>query len=214
MSTGAGDRETRDRLLAAAERLFADRGFDEVTVREICAEARANLAAVNYHFGDKLGLYRQVLHRAIDAVRAATEAAREAGIGLSPEDQLRAYIRLFLQRLLAPGQQTVHKLINREVSDPSPVLDELVEQAVRPRLEYLSGIIAAMIGCDRTDPRVIRCVLSVQSQAVMYARPNAIAERLGFSRRPTGPEIDEAAHHIADFSIAGVQAVGRLVDAR
>ena len=51
-----GDRETRDRLLKASTRLFADRGFKHVTVREICRAARANVAAVNYHFGDKLGL--------------------------------------------------------------------------------------------------------------------------------------------------------------
>ena len=49
------DRETRDRLLAAAERLFADRGFKKVTVRDICTVAKANVAAINYHFGDKLG---------------------------------------------------------------------------------------------------------------------------------------------------------------
>ena len=46
------DRETRERLLKAAEALFAERGFKRVTVREICLAARANVAAVNYHFGD------------------------------------------------------------------------------------------------------------------------------------------------------------------
>jgi len=55
------DLETRDRVLKAAERLFAERGFKKVTVRDICRAARANVAAVNYHFGDKQGLYREVL---------------------------------------------------------------------------------------------------------------------------------------------------------
>jgi AcrR family transcriptional regulator len=209
MTAGSADRETRDRLLSAAERLFAERGFDEVTVRAICAAANANVAAVNYHFGGKLGLYREVLHVAIGAIREATEAARQAGEGLAPDEQLRRYIGLFLHRLLSPGQQTVHKLINREMTDPSPVLDELVEQAVRPRLDYLAGVIARIMGCEPSDPRVIRSVLSVQSQAVMYARPNAVAERLGFTTRPTPSQIDEAARHIADFSIAGVHAVAR-----
>ena len=61
------DRETRERLLQVAKQLFADRGFRNVTVREICRDAHANVAAVNYHFGDKLGLYRAVLQSAIDA---------------------------------------------------------------------------------------------------------------------------------------------------
>jgi AcrR family transcriptional regulator len=208
MTLASADQETRERLLEAAERLFAERGFNEVTVREICAQAHANVAAVNYHFGDKLGLYRAVLHVAIEAIRESTEAARLAGMGQPPEEQLRRYIRLFLHRLLAPGAQTVHKLINREVTDPTPVLDDLVEQAVRPRLEYLSGVIAGMIGCEPSDARVMWCVLSVQSQSVMYARPNAVAERLGFTTRPSASQIDEVARHIAEFSIAGIHAVG------
>jgi len=207
--TGSVDRETRDRLLKAAERLFAQRGFKDVTVREICHDARANVAAVNYHFGDKLGLYRETMQIAIDAMRDATEAARHAGEGLPPDEQLRAYIALFLQRLLTPGRESVHQLINREVSDPTPALDDLVEQGMRPRLEYLSGVVAAIIGCDPKDRRVMRCVLSVQSQSIIYARPNAVAERLGFKFQPTPAQIDEAAQHIADFSIAGIREIGR-----
>jgi AcrR family transcriptional regulator len=44
---------TRSAILAAAERLYADRGFGDVTLRDIVAEANVNLAAVNYHFGSK-----------------------------------------------------------------------------------------------------------------------------------------------------------------
>jgi AcrR family transcriptional regulator len=208
-ASGQGDRETRDRLLRAAERLFAQRGFKDVTVREICHEARANVAAVNYHFGDKLGLYRETMQIAIDAMRDATDAARRAGEGLPPDEQLRAYIGLFLRRLLAPGHESVHQLVNREINDPTPALDDLIEQGMRPRLEYLSGVVARIIGCSPEDPRVMRSVLSVQSQSIIYARPNAVAERLGFKFRPTPAQIDEAAQHIADFSIAGIRAIGR-----
>lgn len=200
------DQETRGRLLNAAERLFSERGFKDVTVREICAEARANVAAVNYHFGDKLGLYRQVLQTAIEAMRNATESARQAGAGQTADEKLRRYIALFLRRLLAPGHETIHKLVDREMGNPTPALDDLVEQGVRPRLEYLSGVIAEMMGCDPSERRVLLCVMSVQSQSLMYARRNPIAERLGFSARPSFAEIDEAARHIADFSIGGIRA--------
>jgi TetR/AcrR family transcriptional regulator, regulator of cefoperazone and chloramphenicol sensitivity len=209
VDAGHGDRETRDRLLRAAERLFAQRGFKDVTVREICHAAHANVAAVNYHFGDKLGLYRETMQLAIDAMREATESARRAGEGLPPDQQLRAYISLFLRRLLAPGHESVHQLVNREIGDPTPALDELVEQGMRPRLEYLSGVVAGILGCDPKDQRVLRCVMSVQAQSIIYARPNAVAERLGFKFRPTPAQIDEAASHIADFSIAGIRAIGQ-----
>src|SRR3954471_10853212 len=156
------DLETRARLLAAATRLFASRGFKKVTVREICREARANVAAVNYHFGDKLGLYREVMQSAIDGMRGTNDAAREAGAGQPPEEQLRRYIAIFVHRVLTPGNDTIHKLVQREMNDPTPALDALVEQGVRPRIEYLSGLIAAIIGCDASDQRVLRCVASVQ----------------------------------------------------
>src|SRR5213083_1343520 len=99
------DRETRERLLRTAARLFADRGFKRVTVRDICRTARANVAAVNYHFGDKLGLYREVLQIAIDAVRATTDAGRKAGEGQPPEEKLRRYLSVFLRRVMTPGHE-------------------------------------------------------------------------------------------------------------
>jgi AcrR family transcriptional regulator len=211
--TASRDRETRERLLKAAERLFADRGFKQVTVRDICQAARANVAAVNYHFGDKLGLYREVLQSAIDAMRETNDAARQAGKGHDAEEQLRRYIIIFVRRLLGSGHDTVHKLIHREMHDPTPALDDLVEQGVRPRVEYLSGLVADIIGCRPSDPRVLRCVASVQAQSIAYL-PNPIADRLGLTFKPTAARIEEVAEHIAEFSLAGVHAVGRGVHAR
>jgi TetR/AcrR family transcriptional regulator, regulator of cefoperazone and chloramphenicol sensitivity len=207
------DRETRDRLLKAAERLFADRGFKKVTVREICRAARANVAAVNYHFGDKLGLYREVMQSAIDAMRATNDAARQAGAGQSAEEQLRRYIAIFVHRVLGSARDTVHKLINREMNDPTPALDTLVEQGVRPRVEYLSGLIAEIMECAPSDQRVLRCVASIQAQTIAYL-PNPIAARLGLTFKPTAAHLDELAAHIAEFSLAGVHAVGRATHAR
>jgi AcrR family transcriptional regulator len=207
------DRETRDRLLKAAERLFADRGFKKVTVREICRAARANVAAVNYHFGDKLGLYREVMQSAIDAMRATNDAARQAGAGHTAEEQLRRYIVIFVHRVLGSGRDTVHKLINREMHDPTPALDTLVEQGVRPRVEYLSGLIAEIMQCAPSDQRVLRCVASIQAQSIAYL-PNPIAARLGLTFKPTPAHLDELAAHIAEFSLAGVRAVGRAAHAR
>jgi AcrR family transcriptional regulator len=205
--TAVDDQETRQRLLISAERLFADRGFKKVTVREICRAARANVAAINYHFGDKLGLYREVLQSAIDAMRTTNDAAREAGAGETAEEQLRRYIAIFVHRLLGAGHDTVHRLINREMTDPTPALDALVEQGVRPRVEYLSGLIAEMTGYAPGDQHVLRCVASIQAQSIAYL-PNPIATRLGFTFKPTKAHLDEVAAHIATFSLAGVRAIG------
>jgi TetR/AcrR family transcriptional regulator, regulator of cefoperazone and chloramphenicol sensitivity len=203
------DVETRERLLRAAGRLFADRGFKKVTVRDICRDASANIAAINYHFGDKMGLYREVLQGAIDAVQSTTEAARKAGAGCTTEEKLRRFVAVFLQRVLTPGHETLHRLIQREIDDPTPALDALIEQGIRPRVEYLSGLVAELIGCRPSDDIALRSVGSLMSQAVIYVRRNPIAERLGFPFTGTPAEIDEAARHIAEFSIGGIRAVAR-----
>src|SRR5262249_28869678 len=83
------ERDTRKRLIEAAGHLSADHGFKKVTGREIVAAAHANIAAVNYHFGDKLGLYREVVEAAILAQEATTRESREAGEGQPPEERLR-----------------------------------------------------------------------------------------------------------------------------
>jgi AcrR family transcriptional regulator len=207
----ADDRETRSRLLKSAERLFAERGFKKVTVREICRTARANVAAINYHFGDKLGLYREVLQSAVERIRATNDAARTAGEGQSAEERLRRSIIIFVCRILDPAGETVHRLVSREINDPTPALDALVEQGVRPRIEYLSSLIAQIIGCAPNDPRVLRSVASIQAQSIAY-RPNPIAGRLGLALQPkTMAQVQEIAEHIADFSLAGVRAVGTAV---
>lgn len=201
------DRETRDRLLHASEQLFAARGFRDVTVRDIARAARANVAAVNYHFGDKLGLYREVLQVAIDAIRETNEAGRRAAEGHPPAEQLRRYLVVFLRRVLSPENETVHRLIQREIDHPTPAMDALVEQAARPRLEFFSSVVAEIMDCDPSDPRVLRCVGSTVAQTIIWVRKNPIAERLGFVFKPTPENIEMVARHIADFSVAGIRAV-------
>jgi AcrR family transcriptional regulator len=201
------DSETRARLLAAAARLFAARGFKKVTVRAICHDARANVAAVNYHFGDKLGLYREVLRTAIETMRGTTDLAREAGRGKAPEEKLRAYVRVFLQRVVGSGHDSwIHQLMAQEMADPTPVLHMVTDQVIRPRLTYLSEVIGEMLGRDPDDARVLRCVLSVQAQC-HAAMANPISRRLLPDVYADGAKLDDLAEHITWFSLGGIRAL-------
>jgi AcrR family transcriptional regulator len=206
----ANDLETETRLLNAAARLFAARGFKNVSVREICALADANVAAVNYHFGDKLGLYRQVLGKAISTMQATTEAARLAGAGAGPEDKLRAYVRVFLQRVSARSRESwIHQLMGQEMADPTPALDLVFEQVIRPRLAYVAQIVAEIAGRDVNDPTVIRSVVSIQAQchAAMVKMMSPVVERMIPDLLTDGAGIERLASHIAEFSLAGIRAV-------
>src|SRR6476660_4711477 len=124
-----GDVDTRQRLLDSAAKLFAQHGFTNVTVRDVCDDARANVAAVNYHFRNKHGLYLAVIELAIGAMRHLDSEAQRAGEGLAAEQRLRVYIRVFLEHRVAMGSDSwIHQLIRREFSDPTDALDVLIEK--------------------------------------------------------------------------------------
>jgi AcrR family transcriptional regulator len=205
------DAGTRERILDAATALFAEQGFRRVTVRDICRAAGVNLAAVNYHFGDKAGLYREVVQGAIDAIRGTTEQARLEGEGRPAEERLRVFLGTFVRRLLSGGPTRVQRLVQREMTDPTGLLDRVVAEAIRPRVDYLSAIMAELLGCPVDDPRVLRCIFSVQAQAFATV-PNPVGVRLGFA--PTARDAEALAAHIACFSLGGIRALAASGAAR
>jgi AcrR family transcriptional regulator len=102
--------QTRSAILAAAERLYADRGFGDVTLRDIVAEANVNLAAVNYHFGSKDELIAELfvtrslaLNR--ERLRELKAAEEKAGGTADISDILRALVGPTLRGCLGPNNQ-------------------------------------------------------------------------------------------------------------
>jgi AcrR family transcriptional regulator len=206
--TNPASADTRQRLIDAAAKLFADKGFQNVTVREICKASNANVAAVNYHFGDKAGLYRAVVTFAIQIMLETNELSQRAGDGLSPEEQLRGFVRVFVSRLSGEGPNAwIHRLMAREMERPTDVLDQVMQQVLKPRIEYLCGVIGAIMQLAPNDPRVFRCVTSLQVQCLVAARPvpKPIAKSLG-----TGPhDLEAMINHIVDFSLGGMRAIAK-----
>jgi AcrR family transcriptional regulator len=200
------DQGTRARVLEVATRLFAEAGFKRVTVRAICEEARANVAAVNYHFRDKIGLYTEVLEQAVTVMQEATDAAARAAEGRGPADQLRAYVRAVSERIFVHGCDSwLHQLINREMADPTPLVQTLVERGIWPRFELLSRIVGALLNRPATDSAVMMCVCSIHAQIVMF-RPSPISQQIRrrFSLPEFTPEL--VADHITAFTLAGLEA--------
>lgn len=207
--TAATDLETRQRLLNVAAELFAEQGFNNVTVRELCQVAGANVAAVNYHFRDKLGLYKEVVEMAANAMNQSKVEVIEAAEPLPPEERLRTYIRLTLHHLLDPREESwMEKLIAREMMDPTPALDLIIEKGIKPTSQRLGAMVAELLGAPLSDDRVWQCFLSVQAQCLFYKMSKPVSARMapaGFEYTPQ--VIDALAGHIADFSLAGIRAV-------
>ena len=205
--TNPASADTRQRLIDAAAKLFADKGFQNVTVREICKASTANVAAVNYHFGDKAGLYRAVVTFAMEVMRETNELSQRAGEGLSPEDQIRGFVRVFVGRLIGDGPNSwIHRLMAREMEHPTEALDQVMTHIVKPRLEYLSGVAGQIMKLPADDPRVKRCIASLQMQCLMAARgkvPPALEKTFG----PAMRDVEGFVSHIAEFTLGGMRAI-------
>jgi AcrR family transcriptional regulator len=116
-----GHAATRERLLQAAVRVFADRGYAEASTREICRLAGANLAAIHYHFGDKPSLYRAVFRLPEQFVRLPAELD---DAGIPPERVLGAFYVHMMRFVVMPEEgRHMRLLMIREQVQPSGVLD-------------------------------------------------------------------------------------------
>jgi TetR/AcrR family transcriptional regulator, regulator of cefoperazone and chloramphenicol sensitivity len=200
--------DTEARLLDTAGHVFAETGFQEAKVRDICARAGANLAAVNYHFGDKLGLYQEVLRYAACAADVSHFDARLPG--RTPEERLRGFVRGLLQHMYGEGRPAWPvRLMTHELAQPTPVFDGVVEQVIRPRYEALRALVARLTGLPPEHRRTRLCVQSIMGQIIIYAHGREVLRRLWPELRFTTETLDEIAGHIAAFSYAGLKHVRR-----
>jgi AcrR family transcriptional regulator len=202
------DEVTRIRLLEAAGPIFAAEGFHEAKIRSICARARANVAAVNYHFKDKLGLYTEVLRYSISAALIDPDLMANAA-DVSFEAKLRAFVRMILNSVFKATRPAWYmKLVLQEMSNPTPAIDELVKEFIRPRYRLLCELIGGMIGQSPKARVTQLCAHSVVGQARHYLIANAVIEKIWPEFTFTAEELEELTDHIVVFSLAGIRAAG------
>jgi len=208
-----GDKDeqtTRQRLLEAAGQVFAEKGFDRATGKEICERAGTNTAAVNYYFGGIEGLYVAVVEEAnrrlvtLDALSAAVAGEADAKV------KLEAVIGLLVRTLTSPTSSSwAMRVMGREVVAPSPVLDNLREKEFLPRSRILRGIVGELMGLPEDHPAVARGCVSVMAPCFMLLVCDRRILKRMFPRFGFGPEDAEAViRHLVRFALAGLSAVG------
>jgi len=199
--------ETRRQLLEAAGEVFAGTGFRDATVREICRRAGANVAAVNYHFGNKQALYLEVLRYAHNMAIQKYPPLLDVPGDAPAEQRLRAFITSFLLRIFDKGPDAWHgKLVSREMIEPTAAFDHLIEERVRPMAGRLGRIVADLLGCPVNDRRVRLCAFSIVSQCVFYHHCRPVVCRL-FPKQPAPgmAGVEKLADHITKFSLAAMR---------
>ncbi|MFW5901509.1 MAG: TetR/AcrR family transcriptional regulator [Thermodesulfobacteriota bacterium] len=210
MTQQAND-NTRERLLDQAERLFAMKGFEAVSVREITGAAGSNLAAVNYHFGNKMNLYMQVFReRWVKRTRRIRQSfARCLAEKSAPciEEVVHAMARAFLDGPLNDEERHYHvMLMQRELAQPTEALKMVVEEVMRPHQQNLIELIRPRLPDGVDEERLRLCILSILGVTIYFtfARPTVsmIINR----------DYDEGfknilIEHIASFALNGINAL-------
>lgn len=196
---------TRDRMIQAAGELFAEKGFKDTTIRDICGAAEVNVAAVNYHFRDKEGLYREVLRR-MYVENAMKYPLHAQGLEEAPPEQrLEAFILSMLRRLFDEGKPAwCMQLMAQEMSNPSPAMKDVIEEGIRPMFNLLLGIVRELVGESVPDPVLRHAATSVVAQCIHYHHARPIITQLGHWCLHTDEDRVTLSRQIAAFSLGGL----------
>jgi AcrR family transcriptional regulator len=199
-------RDTRHRLLDAAGGVFAAQGFQRATVREICHKAQANVAAINYHFRDKEGLYDAVLRESHREAHEKYPPTLGLGPNPTPQERLYAFVRSFLLRLFDPGRPAWHGLLMaREMVEPTAAFAAVIEESTRPRYDLLKEIVRNLLGPEESEERVWLCANSVLGQCLHYHHARHVLARLHGQLPACMRDVGVLADHIVEFSLGAME---------
>lgn len=179
---------TRERIMKAAERLFAERGYDGTSIRSIVAKARVNQAAINYHFDGKDGLYREVLRVAFRAMTEQQLAHAEEAKAMSRESAIQAFIRRQLHPLMARDEFSRYlRIFNWETVQTTPVFRSLVAEEAAPFMGFAVDLVRRFL------PEADQRTLTVASIWLIGQCSIFLRNREMLAQPPTGLVLDDAA---------------------
>jgi len=201
-----GREDTRARVLKSACKQFSIKGLHETTVKAICREAKANVAAVNYYFGRKEDLYREVWRFSHDLMLEGHPLPDTDES--SPEGWIRALIRSRVEAVHDDGPTGwFPRIVLKEMAEPRAMAQELRTTFLKPHLDRLLATVGTYLGEGATELQTRVCALSVHSQYVLMnierGKGKPILGELKISR----PEVEAIITQLQDFALAGMAAV-------
>ena len=202
---------TKEKILEAAGAIFGREGFKATTIRRIADSAGVNVAAINYHFRDKEGLYAAVLEHVFHA--GFTRFPSHGGIdgGMPPERQLYFFIRAMFYRLLSSegwgGRHGKGRLIARELLDPSPAFEAVLDRYIKPHKELLLTILIGIIGRNPGPEILLPCAVSIIGQCLYYALAAPVIKKITGNDAPIETQLDRLSEFVWRFSLGGIAGI-------
>jgi AcrR family transcriptional regulator len=202
---------TREHLLEAAGQVFAEKGFERSTAKEISERAGVNTAAVNYYFGGIEALYDAVLEEARNRIFSDQAIGSAIAGKTDPKAKLEAVFGLVVQTLLGPVSSSwVLRVLGRDLVTPTAASDAAKEKLILPRALILKRFVAEFVDLPEDHPSVARACISVMAPFCMLILSDR--RRIKRALPSVGLGSDDApdmARHLVQFAIAGLEAIGR-----
>ena len=202
-------RETHERILDAAQKLFAEKGLDATSVRDITAEAGCNVAAVNYHFGGKENLYLESFRAMLGPLRDQRLAMLDELMEREPEPTLEGYLSSFAEGFLEPlvdesrGRRFM-VFVSREILDPRLPKAIFLEEFILPLFErVVESLDRVGIPLDRQQS--LLCVFSLVGQLLHAVKAQHVAAKTEHAELIPF-DLGSFLEHFVRFSAAGIRA--------
>ncbi|HRU04537.1 MAG TPA: CerR family C-terminal domain-containing protein [Candidatus Brocadiia bacterium] len=204
--------ETRDRILEAASHLFAEKGFRGATVALICRQAKANIAAVNYHFGGKERLYQEAWRH---AHRRLLEQNPPDG-GVPPDrpaaERLHGRIRAGLLRAFhADGVE--FRIMRAEMINPTGLLRQVMHDAIQPLRQATQSILRELLGPGASDFDVQLCEACLVAPWIHISHHQQAKKHEGMAPVFHEEDLDAMTEHMTAYALAGIEAIRRRIQA-
>ena len=202
---------TKERLLKAACGIFAEKGYRDTTVAEICEVAEANIAAVNYHFGDKESLYDEVWRHAFAIASKAYSLDSGLPVDPSVEDYLYSYASALLHRIFSEDESGIFaKLLYFEMASPTLALEKIATDVLFPQSQHMAFVIKKMLGEEIDEQTLFLCKRSIIGQCAFYNFSRPLRGHVMGCASMSEDEIDRIARHIARFSLGGLKEIKKV----
>jgi TetR/AcrR family transcriptional regulator, regulator of cefoperazone and chloramphenicol sensitivity len=200
--------ESRRRLLHTALRLFAEKGFERTSTREIAAVAGANISAISYYFGDKAGLYRAVFFEPLGSPK--DDIALFDNPAYSLREALTGLFTGFLEPLKhGEGVRQCVRLHFREMVEPTGLWAEEIDGGIKPYHAALVAVLCRQFGLKRADDDVHRLAFSIVALGVHMFVGRDIMEAIKPNLIGTPKAIDLWVERLVDYADAMVQTEAR-----
>jgi TetR/AcrR family transcriptional regulator, regulator of cefoperazone and chloramphenicol sensitivity len=200
--------ETRQQLLQAAGEVFGEHGYANATSKEICERANANVAAVNYHFGGKDGLYAAVLEEAHARLISLDALAAAAHSPIDPRLKLKMFIGRIVGEISKRGAESWElRVLSREVLSQSTMMDRMVDNQIVPKSRLFRAVVGEIMQLPAEHPAVSRSIVNIMGPCVLLLIASRSVQKKALPYLDLNPET--LTNHMVTFALAGLDAVAR-----